>query len=210
MLTDMKITAFLEELASDSPAPGGGSVAALVGALGAGLASMYSRLTLGKKGYEDVHGIFKETLPNFESIREELTELIDQDTKAFNQLIQAFKMPNKTKEQQKQRHKAIQKEYKKVTHVPLKTARNALKLSKLLSKIGCKGNKNALSDVAVAALCSLTSLESAVFNVRINLPAIKDETFVSRTKKEVDFLLEKGKEQASELVKGVKERICEG
>lgn len=207
MLIEEKVTTFLDEVASDSPAPGGGSVAALIGALGASLAAMVARLTIGKEGYEEVWELFKRNLHKFEEIREELTKNIEQDTKAFNRLVNAFKMPKKTKEQKKKRSERIQKGYKNAAQIPLETAKKARRLIDLLDEIGLKGNENALSDIAVGTLCALSALKSAVINVKINLTAIEDDQFVNQCQNELEDLLEGAEKKAFQLEEKITRRI---
>ena len=110
-LVDMNINEFLDELASNSPAPGGGSVAALSGALGTALSSMVCNLTIGKEKYEDVQDEIKDALEKSEQVRMQLTELIDKDTEAFNDVMKAFRMPKETEEQKERRRQAIQEGY---------------------------------------------------------------------------------------------------
>ncbi|GAI93060.1 unnamed protein product, partial [marine sediment metagenome] len=127
-LVSMKIGGFLSELASDSPAPGGGSVAALAGSLGAALSSMVCNLTIGKEKYADVQQEIKDTLKKSEQLRKELIKLIDKDTEAFNDVMKAFKMPKETEEQKEKRKQAIQKGYKTAAKVPLETAKACEKI----------------------------------------------------------------------------------
>lgn len=207
MLVEDQIKTFLEKVASDSPAPGGGSVAALTGALGASLASMVSRLTIEKKGYEDVWGLFEKKLQEFEEIRQKLIRQVDRDTEAFNNLVEAFKMPKSTEEQKRKRNKRIQSGYKNATQVPLETARNARTLIDLLDEIALEGNENALSDIAVGMLCSYTALKSAALNVQINLPALNDEEFVKNCQKELENLLEGVEGKVFPLIDNISDKI---
>lgn len=207
MLIEEKITTFLKEVASDSPTPGGGSVAALVGALGASLGTMVARLTIGKGGYEEVWDLFEEKLHEFEEIRGELTKKIDEDTKAFNQLVDAFKLPKKNKEQRKKRSEKIQEGYKNAAQIPLETAKQARSLIDLFDEIGSKGNENALSDAAVGILCALSALKSAAINVKINLTEIEDEQFVSQCQNKLDKLLEGAEKKTFKLEEKITKTI---
>ncbi|HVQ00233.1 MAG TPA: cyclodeaminase/cyclohydrolase family protein, partial [Candidatus Thermoplasmatota archaeon] len=121
-LVNMNLEEFLAELASESPAPGGGSVAALAGALGAALSSMVCHLTIGKEAYQDVQTDIKATLKESEQLRRRLTDLIDKDTEAFNEVMAAVKLPKETDAQKDQRRQALQQAYKNATCVPLQTA----------------------------------------------------------------------------------------
>ena len=189
-LIDMKITEFLDALASDSPAPGGGAAAAIAGALGAALGSMVSNITIGKEGYEDVEDFFKEKLVQFEELRALLTDLVDKDANAFSGVIKAMKLPKDTEEQKATRAAEILANYKIAAEIPLETCKACRKVIDLHNECGVKGFKFALSDIGVGALCALTGLKSAVHNVEINLAWIKnkDAEYAERMYKELEEL----------------------
>ncbi len=180
-LVDMNINDFLEELASNSPAPGGGSVAALSGALGTALSSMVCNLTIGKENYEDVQDEINDTLEKSEKLRIKLTKLVDEDTNAFNDVMKAFKMPKETEQQKEERKKAIQNGYKIAAKVPIDTATKCEEILDIAMVVAKKGNKNSITDVAVSALMAQAGVKSAILNVKINLGSIKDEEFVKTT-----------------------------
>jgi glutamate formiminotransferase/formiminotetrahydrofolate cyclodeaminase len=200
-LASMKVNGFLSELASSSPAPGGGSVAALAGGLGAALSSMVCNLTVGKEKYADVQEEIKEVLKKSEKLRKELTKLIDKDTEAFNDVMKAFKMPKETEEQKKKRSEAIQEGYKTAASVPLETARTCEKILDIAIVIAKKGNQNSITDSAVSALMAQAGVESAIFNVKINLGSIKDEIFVKKISSEIDKLRENTAKKTEEIMK---------
>ena len=180
MLVDKTVTQFLDELASNSPAPGGGSVAALAGAAGAALASMVCNLTIGKKKYAEVQDEMKAVLEQTELLRKELTQLIDKDTEAFNSVMAAFGLPKTTEQEQAARAAAIQVATKAATLVPLsvmQTCEKALLHAKTVAK---KGNKNSASDAGVAALMLQAGCAGAALNVRINLGGLNDTVFVQQ------------------------------
>ena len=207
MLVDKNIKEFLDELSSSSPAPGGGSVAALSGALGAALVSMTCHLTIGKKGYENVSYEMNEILKKSNALKEKFVLLIDEDTNAFNKVMAAYKMPKETDEEKEKKRDAIQDSLKNAANVPLdvmKQCVNVLSLAKIISE---KGNKNAVSDAGVAALMSLAGLNSAALNIEINLSGIKDEKFVSEMKNEVETLTVNGERIKDEIIKTVKNKI---
>ena len=187
-LASMKVNSFLSELASNSPAPGGGSVAALAGALGAALTSMVCNLTVGKEKYTDVENEMKSVFRKSESIRKKLTKLIDEDTEAFNDVITAFKMPKETEKQKEARSKAIQEGYKTAAKVPLETAKVCEEVFDLAKIIAEKGNQNSITDAAVSALMAQAGVKSAILNVKINLGSIKDESFVKKISSDLDKL----------------------
>lgn len=182
-LVSSTVDGFLSNLASSSPAPGGGSVAALSGSLSAALSSMVCNLTVGKEKYVDVQEKIKEVLKESELLRKQLTELIDEDTTAFNDVMKAFKMPKETEEQKKKRSEAIQKGYKKAAEVPLKTAKICNQTLDVALIVAKHGNKNSITDAGVAALMGEAGVLAASLNVNINLGSIKDTSFVEKTKK---------------------------
>lgn len=200
-LASMTIKDFLSELASKSPAPGGGSVAALSGALGAALSSMVSNLTIGKEKYKDVGDEIKEALKKSEILRKKLTDLIDKDTVAFNDVIAAFKMPKETEEQKSIRSKAIQQGYKNASKVPLETAKTCAQILDVAKIVAEKGNKNSITDAGVSALMAQSGVESAILNVKINLGAIKDKSFVDITTKEINDLQNRSADKVESILK---------
>jgi formiminotetrahydrofolate cyclodeaminase len=189
-LTDKPVTAFLDELASDAPAPGGGSVAALSGALGAALVSMVCNLTLDKKGYEDVQGEIKDLLAQSEALREKLTSLLEEDIKAYTGYSKAAKMHRGTEEEKAERQAVMQAALKVATDVPLTIAETAVKVMDLCMPAAEKGNKWAVSDAGVAVLMAEAALRSAALNVLINLGTLKDAEFVADRRAKLDSLLE--------------------
>lgn len=188
-LTDKPVTNFLDELASNAPAPGGGSVAALSGALGAALISMVCNLTLGKKGYDEVQDDMKDLLAQSEALRQELTGLLEADVAAYTAYSQAAKMPRETDEQKTERTKAVQAALVGATDVPMRIAESAVKVMDLCMPTAEKGNKFAVSDAGVAVLMAEGALRSAALNVLINLGSIKDEAFVAQKRAHLDGLL---------------------
>ncbi len=205
-LIEMKITEFLDVLASDAPAPGGGAAAAVAGAMGAGLGSMVANLTIGKEGYESVQDFFKEKLIKTEFLRAKLTELVDLDANAFSGVIKSFKLPKGTEEEKAARSATILAEYKKATEVPMETCMACREVIDLLIDMGTKGNKNALSDIAVGALCALTGLKSAVHNVEINLGYIsgKDKDYAVQMESQLKGLLHRIDKKVKKLDEDVR------
>ncbi len=205
-LIEMTIKEFLDILASDKPAPGGGAAAAIAGAMGAGLGSMVANLTIGKEGYEAVQDFFKEKLVKIEAMRAKLTELVDLDANAFSGVIKAFGLPKGTEEEKAARSATILAEYKVATEVPMETCKACREIIDHLIDMGTKGNKNALSDIAVGALCALTGLKSAVHNVEINLGYIsgKDKDYADKINAELEGLLENIDEKVNKLDEDVR------
>lgn len=167
---------FLERLASSSPTPGGGSVAALSGALGAALVSMVSRLTLGSKKHAEVAQPIKEILDSAESIRSELVRLIDRDAEAFEKVLRAYKMPRTGEAEERARKEAIERGLIEAIEVPLETMERASSLVDLTARVAAIGNVRAISDAGVAAYMAEAAAASAALNVRINAAGLVDET----------------------------------
>jgi len=188
MLADLTLTEFLEKTASNSPVPGGGSMAALGAAAAASLSEMVANLTIGKKGYEPLEEEMKEIAKDAFRYREKLVEDIDRDSNAFNDVMAAFNSPSTTEQQRKNRKQAIQESLKNASLVPLDVAKDALKIIQLAEKVVEYGNKNAVTDGAVAVMMARTAVFSALLNVKINLGSIEDKTFVNRVKQQVEQL----------------------
>jgi len=204
MLAEKPISQFMDELASSAPAPGGGSVAALAGAMGAALVSMVCNLTVGKKKYADVEEEIKAILGQAESLRQELMGLLEEDVAAYTRVSEAMKMPRDTEEQKAIREEALEKALKEATKVPLRVAEACVKVMDLCRPVAEKGNINAVSDAGVAVVMAEAGLRSAALNVLINLGWIKDETFKKEAQAKLDKLLEGKsslKEEVYELVK---------
>jgi formiminotetrahydrofolate cyclodeaminase len=191
-LTDKPVTNFLDELASSAPAPGGGSVAAVSGALGAALVSMVCNLTLGKKAYADVQDDISDLLAQSEALRQELTDLLEDDVAAYTGYSKAAKMPRDTDEEKAERAKVMEEALKVATDVPLRIAETAAKVMDLCMPAAEKGNKWAVSDAGVAVLMAEAALRSAALNVLINLGsfALKDEEFKADRRAKLESLLE--------------------
>jgi formiminotetrahydrofolate cyclodeaminase len=182
------MNAFLDELASSSPAPGGGSVAALSGALGAALTSMVCHLTMGRKKYAEVEGDMKRVLEQSEQLRAQFTDLIDRDTMAFNKVMEAFGLPKETEPQKALRSVAITEATKEATLVPLEVMKHCIDGLALAQAVALKGNPNSLSDAGVSALMLHAALEGAALNVRINLNGLNDPEFVGWKEDDVQSL----------------------
>jgi len=177
-------TNFLDLLASSSPTPGGGSVSALSGTLAAGLTSMVCNLTIGKKKYQEVSEELIGVLQESEELRQRLTHLVNEDSKAFDRVMEAFRLPKETQEEKEVRSHQIENATKGATRVPLEVMEKALRVLELSQVVAGKGNPNSISDAGVAALLAWSAVEGADLNVEINLSSLKDESFVkgARTK----------------------------
>ena len=207
MLAEKTLSQFMDELASSAPAPGGGSVAALAGAMGAALVSMVCNLTVGKKKYADVEEEIKAILEQSEALRKELMELLEADVAAYSEVAKAMKMPRETEEQKAARAEALQKALKHATEVPLQVAEACVKVMELCRPVAEKGNVNAVSDAGVGVVLAEAGLRSAALNVLINLGWIKDEAFVAEKRAQLDKLLEGKAELKEEVYKFVVEKL---
>lgn len=211
MLINKSVEEFISVTGSNSPAPGGGSVSALAGSLGAALTSMVGNLTFGKKAFngldEDTKNKLENNFNEVEKLMKRLNELIDEDTKAFDLVMEAFKMPKETDEDKKLRSNAIQEGTKIAMLVPLDTAKNCLSVLKLQEIFANFGNKNAITDIGVGALMAYSGLEGALFNVLINLGGLKDTEYVNKIKNECDEILNEGKNLKEETLRIVYSKL---
>ncbi len=178
-LIELNLREFANELSSDSPAPGGGSTAALCGSLSASLSAMVSNLTFGKKGYEEVQDKVKSLAESGQGLKDDLLRAIDQDTQAFNQVMAAFRLNRKTKEQKEKRIATIEDATKEASVIPFEVMEKCVDALKLAKEVALIGNKNTISDAGVAGLTAQAGAEGAYYNVMINLPDINDKKFKS-------------------------------
>src|SRR5213595_959008 len=176
-LAKMNLREFCNETLSDSPAPGGGSVAALMGALGASLGGMVANLSAGKRGWDDKLEYFSKWAVKAQNLKDELLALVDEDTAAFNKVMDAFGLPKQSAEEKAARTTAIQSATKYAAEIPLKVMETASRSYALLAEMGERGNPASISDVGVGALATRACIEGASMNVRINLATLKDEKF---------------------------------
>jgi len=186
---DRPATEYLNRLASSEPAPGGGSVAALAGALGAALLSMVCNLTVGKEKYRAVEEEIKRCLAEAESLRTELSRLAEHDAVAYAKVAAAYKMPRNTEQEKAARAEAIQIALKESAKVPLAAAKACYRVLELAGPIGEKGNTNVISDVGVAVALAEAGFQCAVLNVEVNLAGVKDEDYNQPTRAEIAPLL---------------------
>lgn len=161
---------------------------------------MVCNLTIGKEAYEGVQTEIKAALKESEHLRRQLTDLIDKDTEAFNEVMTAVKMPKETDEQKEKRRQALQKTYKNATSVPLQTARKCDHVLDITLIVAEKGNKHSITDAAAAAFLAQAGVETALMNVRINLGSLKDMEFVQKTLSEVAILQQKTKEKTAMIL----------
>ncbi len=206
-LVDMTLKAFAEELSRNSPAPGGGSVAALNGALSASLLSMVAALTHGKKKYKDVWDEMEKVGDEAQALKYRFLELIDKDTEAFDAFMAAMKLPKKTEEEKMIRNAELEKATKHAIEIPLETLRTSVRLVELADVVAEKGNKNAVSDAGVSALTAYAAARGAYLNVLINLAGISDEQYRNSVGTEAKELIERVKEGYETVLKKVEESL---
>jgi glutamate formiminotransferase/formiminotetrahydrofolate cyclodeaminase len=193
-LVEMKLTEFVDEVSRESAAPGGGSIAALAGALGAALSSMVSNLTANKRGSEKVDDVLNEAAEKCQDIKQRLVRGIDADTDAFNAYMEARRLPARNDEEKQARELAMQNGLKQAVMVPLETARLCLEAIINAETVTKHGNPNSITDVGVGAQIAFTGVIGGIYNVKINLKDIQDQTFVLKMKKECNRLEEEAKE----------------
>ena len=187
-LAGLDLKTFADEVSMDSPAPGGGSVAALCGALSAALSAMVGNLTYGKKGYESAKAEMKRVALRSQALKDELLAAVDLDARAFNKVMESVRLPKGTEEQARERDKAVEEASKEATLVPYGVLEAAVELIGLAEVVVREGNRNSVSDAGVAGLAALAAGKGAYFNVRINLPGIKDVDFKARIGEGADAL----------------------
>lgn len=189
MIENQPIGEFLQDLASSAPTPGGGSAAAIMGAMGASLVAMVCNLTIGKKDHEAVEGQMREVLEEAEALRVNLTSMIADDVAAFDGLMAAYKLPRASDEDKLARSAAIQAALRAATDVPLACAAACAEVIELARRIAATGNRGVISDAGVAVLAAQAGLRSAALNVDINLPSVKDADFAASRRARSEALL---------------------
>lgn len=190
MIKDKSVQTFLDELASKASTPGGGSAAAIMGAMSAALLSMVANLTVGKKNYADVEQDMQKLLQRTEELRAELAGMVKADVEVFDKVMAAYGMPRETEEEKATRSAAIQVALKQATDVPLECARLCAEVIRLSEPMAEMGNTNVISDAGVGVLAAYAALRSAALNVYINLGGIKDPEFVEDRKAQLENLLQ--------------------
>ena len=190
MITQRPLETFLDELASGAPTPGGGSAAAIMGAMGAALISMVCNVTIGKKGHEAVEADMKSVRDDSEKLRRHLTAMVAEDIAAFDGLMAAYRLPKVTEEDKSRRAAAIQSSLRAATETPLACARACAQVVALSKRAGEKGYAGVISDAGVGVLAANTALRSAALNVYINALSLKDRAFADAATAELEQLLD--------------------
>jgi glutamate formiminotransferase/formiminotetrahydrofolate cyclodeaminase len=206
-LLKMNLRQFCNETLSDSPAPGGGSVAALMGALGASLGGMVANLSAGKRGWDEKLSYFSEWAVKAQQLKDELLFLVDEDTAAFNKVMDAFALPKDSAEEKAARSAAIQSANKYAAEVPLRVMETASKSYQLLVEMAEKGNPASISDVGVGVLALRACIDGAALNVRINLSGLKDEKLKSTLLEEVRGISAKSESEFKTIIQIVESKM---
>ena len=189
MFQEQQLQTFLDQLASKASTPGGGSAAAIMGAMGAALVSMVANLTVGKQKYQDVEEEMQDFLERSEDMRSRLTGMIQADIDVFDKVMAAYGMARETETEKTARSEAIQAALKEATDVPLACAQLCADVIELCRPVAEKGNLNVISDAGVAALAAHAALRSAALNGYINIGGIRDEEFVRDRRDKLEFVL---------------------
>ena len=199
-LSSMSLNEFSKELASSSPAPGGGSASALAGTLAASLSSMVANLTIGKKGYEKCEEEMISVAKKAESLRIQLVELIDQDAESFNSFLRAINLPKQSEDEKIFRAQEIQKALKLSSKVPMEVAERSFSIFPLAEAVLLHGNSNAVTDALVSAMLARPAVLGAILNVKVNLLSISDEKFVADMKDRANYLTSQTLQKEKELL----------
>jgi methenyltetrahydrofolate cyclohydrolase len=207
MITQTTLEDFLNALASKAPTPGGGSAAAVIGAMGAGLISMVCNVTLGKKGMEEVAAEMRAVCDQSEALRSRLTAMIAEDIGAFDGLMSAYRLPKGTDTEKAARSMAIQRGLVGATNTPLDCARACAEVIKISRRAAQHGYAGVISDAGVGVLAAQTALRSAALNVQINAPMLEDKAFAGRASEELAALLAAGARESEAVFALVRTRL---
>ncbi len=206
-LLQMTLKQFANETASESPAPGGGSIAAYIGALGISLGTMVANLSSHKKGWDHRWKEFSDRAVEGQQLKEQLLKLVDEDTRAFNKIMEAFGLPKGTDAEKSARTAAIQEATKYAIEVPFRVMELSLQSFEVIREMAKTGNPNSVSDAGVGALCARSAVYGAYLNIRINAASYSDKTYTARLLIKAKELLEKAKEQEQEILCMVEQKM---
>ena len=206
-LVDMSLTGFANETASESPAPGGGSISAYVGTLGVSLGTMVANLSAHKRGWDDRWEEFSDWAEKGQQFKDELLRLVDEDTMAFNKIMDAFGLPKKTAEEKRARKEAIEAASKYAMEIPFKVMETAYHSIAVMRAMAENGNPNSASDAGVGALCALTAVEGAYLNVKINAMSITDKKFTEEMLQRAEDLAQKARACRDMIIATVEQKI---
>ena len=193
-MVNMSLSAFADETASDSMAPGGGSIAAYVGALGVSLGTMVAKLSSHKKGWDERWAEFGNWAEKGQELKTVLLKMVDEDTNSFNAIIDAMRLPKATDEEKTARALAIENATQYAVEVPLKVMQLSLQTFEIIEAMAKIGNPNSVTDAGVGALCARAAVLGAYLNVKVNLGGIKDEVFVKESLEKAEIIVNKANE----------------
>jgi len=200
-LIRMPLNKFADLTASESPAPGGGSISAYLGALGASLGAMVANLSAHKRGWDNRWEEFSKHAEKGQKLKEELLNLVDEDTAAFTKIMEAIRLPKTTEEEKKARAKAMKASTKYAIEVPLKVMKTSYACFSFLSDMAKTGNPNSVSDAGVGALCAKAAVHGAFLNVKINCQGLSDEAYVKKVIQEGKKILDRSIKQQDSILK---------
>jgi len=206
-LVRMSLKDFADETASESPAPGGGSIAAYLGALGISLGTMVANLSSHKKGWDERWNEFSLWAEKGQKLKAELLFLVDEDTRAFNGIMDAFSLPKSSDAEKAERTKAIQEATKNAINIPLKVMKTSFASFEVIRAMAEEGNPNSVSDAGVGALCARSAVIGAYLNVKINASGLKDAGFLEKVLAEAEKIMADSLRQESEILEIVKQKI---
>jgi glutamate formiminotransferase/formiminotetrahydrofolate cyclodeaminase len=207
LLVNMTAKGFANETASESPAPGGGSVAAYMGALGVSLATMVANLSSHKAGWDDRWEEYSGWAEKGQLLKDELLFLVDEDTRAFNKIMDAFGLPKGNDTEKAARTEAIQNATRYAIEVPLRTMKRAFESFAVIRAMAETGNPNSVSDVGVGALCARSAVIGAYLNVKINASGLEDKKYVEKIMKEAEEIVTRSKSAEEEILQVVYQKI---
>jgi glutamate formiminotransferase/formiminotetrahydrofolate cyclodeaminase len=206
-LIEMNLIQFADETASESPAPGGGSISAYIAALGASLGTMVANLSSHKKGWDDKIDMFSNWAEKGQALKDSLLQLVDEDTQAFNKIMDSFGLPKNSDEEKTLRTKAIQDATLFATQVPLRTMKTSFACYELLAAMAQEGNPASVSDAGVGAICIRAAIYGAYLNVKINAVGLKDVTLAKELIQEAEEILASSQLQEIEILKITESKI---
>ena len=206
-LSSLSLTDFANETSSESPAPGGGSISAYCGTLAASLTTMVANLSSHKRGWDDRWEFFSDWAKKGLDVQNELIDLVDKDTDAFNQIIESIRLPKDTEEEIKKRNEAISKATKNAILVPLSIMEKAYDCMKITKEMALHGNPNSISDAGVASLCAIAAIKGGLLNVKINCKDFDDLKFIESINKKTDSIIKKSKKLEIEIMNIVEEKL---
>lgn len=207
MLVDLTVKEFLNKVAGSDPVPGGGSIAALNGAIASALAAMVANLTIGKKNYEEHEELMSHIASLALREKDVFVADIDRDSEAYDAVFACFKMPKATDEEKAARSAAIQEATRHAALIPMEVARKALEVMPVIADIARLGNRNAITDACVAMMAARSAVLGALLNVRINLGVLKDKEFVQGLQAEADRIEQTACRKEKELLDAVNQDL---